>query len=371
MKDVQERRGGRAPLFAAAGLAIVGPLVLGVTSIRIVATPSTPLQIVWVALALGVLGADAWLGVRRRWGLGLAALPPHVALALLLLGYAGSPLPAPPPLVGELPSASPPDGMRLVALPTGVIQRSAAFGYRGGSPLERRDFAMTAVLVEHPRGDVLIDTGLGRDIDAQFGLMPLQFRAVTTYARARSAAEQLDAAGYDRARLGGILLTHAHWDHASGLPEFPGTPVWVTTEERGFIERGGWITAVARSARDAKFTEYDFEGGAYLGFDRSHDVYGDGAIVVVPAPGHTPGSVIVFVTLPDERRFAFVGDLAWQLEGITEREPRPWPVRVLADVDEAQVEQGILRMSAIATRFPEIAIVPAHDARAFASMPTR
>jgi glyoxylase-like metal-dependent hydrolase (beta-lactamase superfamily II) len=32
---------------------------------------------------------------------------------------------------------------------------------------------------------------------------------------------------------------------------------------------------------------------------RTHRVcYGDGSIVVVPAPGHTPGSVITFVTLP-------------------------------------------------------------------------
>jgi transposase len=34
----------------------------------------------------------------------------------------------------------------------------------------------------------------------------------------------------------------------------------------------------------------------YLGFPESHGVYGDGSIVVVPAPGHTPGGVITFVT---------------------------------------------------------------------------
>jgi len=72
-----------------------------------------------------------------------------------------------------------------------------------------------------------------------------------------------------------------------------------------------------------RYEEYGFEEGPYLGFPYSHDVYGDGSIVVVPAPGHTPGSVIIFVTLHSGMRYAFVGDLVWQLEGITLREGAP------------------------------------------------
>src|SRR5262249_48036697 len=128
----------------------------------------------------------------------------------------------------------------------------------------------------------------------------------------RPAADQLDAAHYDRARLRGILLTHAHWDHVSGVADFPQVPVLITADERRFVDDGGWVMAIARGLRDVRYELYDFEGGPYLGFPRSHDVYGDGAVVVVPAPGHTPGSVIVFVALPTGRRFAFVGDLAWQ-----------------------------------------------------------
>ena len=45
-----------------------------------------------------------------------------------------------------------------------------------------------------------------------------------------------------------------------------------------------------------RYEEYGFKGGPYVGFSVSHDVYGDGSIVVVPASGHTPGSVIIFVT---------------------------------------------------------------------------
>ena len=292
-----------------------------------------------------------------------------VSSFLLLRTFAAAPLPPPAPLTAPLPPASPPAGMAVFQIPTGVTHRSAAFAYRGGSFRDPRDFAMAAALVRHPRGDLLIDTGLGREIDTQVQLMPFFFRAGTPYTRGTPAADQLAAADYDLGRLRGILLTHAHWDHVSGLPDFPRTPVLVTAEERRFVEDGGWITAVARSARDVQYEEYAFDGGPYLGFPRSHDVYGDGAIVVVPAPGHTPGSVIVFLALPDGTRYAMVGDLVWQREGISEREEKPWLQRTLADGDPQGVRANILHMAAIAARFPELIIVPAHDARGFAAMP--
>lgn len=306
--------------------------------------------------------------VKKR--LVVAALLLLVPLALFLSTFRASPLPSPAPLMSALPPASPPAEMALFQLPTGATHLSAAFAYRGGSFSDKRDFAMTAVLVKHPRGDLLIDTGFGRDVDAHFQTMPWPFRAATSYDRTRSAAEQLDAVGYDRTSLRGIVLTHAHWDHVSGLADLSGTPVLVTAEERRFIRDRGALSALIRSFTDVQYQEYAFEAGAYLGFPKSHDLYGDGALVIVPAPGHTPGSVIVFLALPSGKRYAFVGDLVWQREGITQREERPWLLRTLADADPSAVRDNVLRMAAIAARFPDLTIVPAHEARAFVDIPT-
>ena len=284
-----------------------------------------------------------------------------VPLAIVLHTFSGAPLPKPVPYAGPLPQpATPPKEMAVYSLVAGVNHRVAAFAYRGGSLFERRDFAMAAVLVKHPKGDLLIDTGFGRNIAQQFRTLPFTVRAITFYSLWQPAADQLRDAGYDPLSLRAILLTHSHWDHVSGLPDFPGVPVWVTPQEHEFIRKSGNLD-FCRLFTGIRYEEYGFEGGPYLGFPASHDVYGDGSIVVVPAFGHTPGSVIIFVTLPGGTRYAFVGDVVWQLEGITEREERPWITRRKADTDVEENSENLLRIVALRERLPDMIIVPAHD----------
>jgi glyoxylase-like metal-dependent hydrolase (beta-lactamase superfamily II) len=280
------------------------------------------------------------------------------------------PMPAPLPESIPIPTADPPAEMDLVAVPTGVNHRTAAYAYAGGSVFDRRDFYIGAALIKHPQGDLLVDSGFGRDIATQLATMPRLFRMMTRYDVWKPAADQLQAARYDFDRLSGILLTHAHWDHMSGIPDFPGLPVLISPRDRAAFYRNDMFGNFRGSFREFPFNWRDlsFESGPYLGFPRHHDLYRDGSIVCVPAPGHTPGSVIVFVTLPNRVRYALVGDLVWQREGLTRRVERPLPIRLLGDFDAEGNRQNIQRMVSIMRRIPDLIVVPSHDQHAFAEM---
>jgi N-acyl homoserine lactone hydrolase len=269
----------------------------------------------------------------------------------------------PPAWQGPLPEASPPPDMAIYQLPTGTYETRAAFAYTGGSFRDKRAFAATAVLVTHPRGDLLIDAGFGSDVAAHVHAQPWYARA--PYQASRTASEQLDASGYDRARLRGVLITHSHWDHVSGLDGIE-APVWTNAGELRYAAQARDGKVFRRVSTGHEIHQYEFASVPYLGFPLSHDVHGDGSVVVALAGGHTTGSVIVFVTLPTGPRYAFIGDVAWQLDGVRKPAERPHLMRALADVDAGQVREDLLRVASLAGRMQ---IVPAHDVSAYDGIP--
>ena len=249
--------------------------------------------------------------------------------------------------------------MAIYQLPTGTYETRAAFAIRGGSFRDKRHFAATAILVQHPRGDLLIDAGFGSSVAAHVAALPRLQRA--PFQAAKTVSEQLDASRYDRSRLLGVLVTHCHWDHVSGLSGLQ-VPIWMNPGELRYAagDPGGKVFRTVSAGHEIH--EYELSGPPYLGFPSSLDVHGDGSVVIVLAGGHTPGSVVVFVTVPSGNRYAFIGDLTWQLDGIRRRIERPLLLRKLADSDPGQVRQGLLRVIALAGLMQ---VVPAHDRDAY------
>jgi N-acyl homoserine lactone hydrolase len=173
--------------------------------------------------------------------------------------------------------------MAIYQLPTGTYETRAAFAFTGGSFRDKRAFAATAILVTHPRGDFLIDAGFGSGIAAHVHAQPWFARA--PFKAAATASEQLDASGYDRSRLRGVLITHSHWDHVSGLDQLP-VPIWTNAGELQYAGEARDGRVFRTVSKGHEIHRYEFGNVPYLGFPSSYDVHGDGSVVVALAGGY-------------------------------------------------------------------------------------
>jgi glyoxylase-like metal-dependent hydrolase (beta-lactamase superfamily II) len=300
-------------------------------------------------------------------GLAGVVLVLAIGTAAAALSFTSAKAELPPVDVGELPRAAPPEGMSLSALPTGWYETRAMLAFRGGAWGDVRRFSTTAVLVRHPKGNLLIDAGMGKNVDRHIELLPSMQRA--PHEKGTPAIDQLVASGVQPGDLAGIIPTHCHWDHVSGVEDFRGVPVLEHAAAKAYIDSRAEGTQVLHSLQGVALKEYAFEGGAYLGFPRSHDVWGDGSVVVVPAMGHTPDSVIVFVALPSGARYALIGDIVFQSEGIDLPAEKPWLLRRAIGEDDARVRTDIALLRAAKQRYPQLHPIPAHDSAAFRQLP--
>lgn len=223
------------------------------------------------------------------------------------------------------------------------------------------------MLIEHHAATLLFDTGLGRDIDAQFRAdMPWWAAPLFAYQKVVPARDQLDAAGI---RVDRILLSHAHWDHASGLVDFPEVPVWAPYEEIAFSRIATPPAAFPSQFRHGvRWRPYSFDPRPFMGFDESLDLFGDGRLVLVPLPGHTPGSVGLFVTLDSGRRLFFSGDTSWRLEGVEGPRQKFFAGRALVDRDPARTLAQLAKIRLLLRSDPRLSVIPAHDARVQAAL---
>jgi N-acyl homoserine lactone hydrolase len=97
----------------------------------------------------------------------------------------------------------------------------------GGDLFTWRKLEHVAVLVRHPKGDFLWDSGIGIEIETQTAVFSFVENLLFRLENVKSARLQLDVNGYDVKTLMAIVPSHMHWDHASGIEDFLGVPVWI------------------------------------------------------------------------------------------------------------------------------------------------
>jgi glyoxylase-like metal-dependent hydrolase (beta-lactamase superfamily II) len=297
---------------------------------------------------------------------GIAALIIAVLVTALAWTFVKRPLPVPKAMGPRLPPSVAVDSVTFGVIRGAEMKSQEGFSVRGGSLMRPFISGLVAFVVEHPRGRLLIDAGIGRDVSEHLKTTPLLMRTLASLTVRRPTIDALAARDLAPSDLRGILLTHSHWDHVSGLADLREVPVWIAPEELAHArsdDEGGKLYRQLEAEGPFRLQELTYTSGAYGPFSVSHDFFQDGSVVLVPMPGHTPGSIGVFVNLPNGRRFLIVGDTSWTKEGVDWPAEKPWLARRMVDHDPAGVREQLVLLHQLQRANPELIIVPAHDAR--------
>jgi N-acyl homoserine lactone hydrolase len=171
--------------------------------------------------------------------------------------------------------------MKLYAFTCGSV--TAAFG--GPEQGEVRA-PVPSYLIEHEQGRVLVDTGMHpgvrTDPRSRIGwvadLMHLELP------EGEDIGSHLEAIGVDPGSLRYLVNTHLHFDHAGGNELIPNDVELV-------VQQREW--QAGRDEREIETNVYnpaDYDQPRpVLAVEGEHDLFGDGAVVLLPTPGHTPG----------------------------------------------------------------------------------
>jgi glyoxylase-like metal-dependent hydrolase (beta-lactamase superfamily II) len=291
----------------------------------------------------------------------------------------------PTPLAGPLPGGTEGATVTVEPMSGGEVQFPRAFfestGGRFanlratgiGTPRSRWTYVpCPAFLIRHPSaGLVLVDTSLHPSVAAR----P---RANMGYLNARmwrpridpgrDLPAQLRAKDVDPRSIPTLVMTHLHFDHASGMAEFPDSRIIVTaaeweaatTEARPFLH--GYRHAHYDYVFDYKTLTYDGPSiTSYATFGLTFDLFGDGSIRLASTPGHTPGHQSVICRLRD-RDFVIAGDAVYTRNQLEGGPPPPRPQ------DPHLWRRSLRELQRFHEQFPQAVIVPGHDPGHFASL---
>jgi N-acyl homoserine lactone hydrolase len=153
-------------------------------------------------------------------------------------------------------------------------------------------------LVVHPRGTLLWETGLN---DAVYN------RPEGGGARHdkidKSLESQLAAIGYQPSDITYLAISHLHGDHSGNANDYARS-TWIAQKaERDFMFGKNLPETVHPSEYAALKTSKT------ILIQGDHDVFGDGSVMLILTPGHTPGHQSLLVKLPKTGPVILTGDL--------------------------------------------------------------
>lgn len=293
----------------------------------------------------------------------------HLPLLLLVIACGCKSVPQVPDrnLVAPQPGTTP---LQLCWAETGKAESWGGFATSGWHQTPTWNATASILVVRHPKGTVLIDTGKSfrlTEEEKELFLLDsiLADQIMGPLKDVATAPEALRSVGEDLSKVKWIVLTHAHGDHAGGIADLPGIPVLLPLEELGFVTkmkdaRNFHMFRDQAGAIEARAVPLRFKKEPYSIFPESADLFGDGSIVIVPLFGHTPGSIGVFVNAAPNKRILHVGDIVVVREGYERPAPKGAFLGV-TDVDAERVAYTVGLLHQLHKRDPTLTILPAHD----------
>jgi N-acyl homoserine lactone hydrolase len=305
----------------------------------------------------------------RNWALLAGAIPVAIGAGLVARALLPEQWPVPidaddAPAEGPQNTANLPS-VEVMFLRCGVTQVPELVAIRGGS-LKRVAIAHSAVLVRHPAATFLYDTGMCGEIQSYLARQSFMFRqTLGRFAFERSLGAHLADLGLAASNIDFALLSHLHWDHVSGVPDLPGVRLRINRVEyeaaqRGLLDANQGL--VRELMRDNPIDLFDYTDPAYEGFSSSYDLFGDGALVLAPLPGHTAGNTGLFINRSNGPRFLLIGDAAHVAANYI-RPATMHPVLWSAVTsDDAAARRTLLALHRFSRRRPEVMLIAMHDA---------
>jgi glyoxylase-like metal-dependent hydrolase (beta-lactamase superfamily II) len=266
---------------------------------------------------------------------------------------------------------------RVSVLSTGSVRIRPQHVESSGSPMlwwlltSRRwtgERPINVYLIEHERGVVLFDTGQDRGSVTDPGYFP---KGIVGWLYARLArfsigadetlTARLRALGHTPEDVHTVVLSHLHQDHVGGLPEVGGARIIVSAEEWAqldgrFAEVNGLLERHIRlpGLHWQPVTPAPVDDPSIAPFTQSYDLFGDGSLVLLPTPGHTPGSLSLLLRQEGMPPVLFVGDLTYDARRLAAE-------RVPGVGKRAGLLKSTRDVLALKEHLPGLVILAAHD----------
>ncbi|HTO48976.1 MAG TPA: N-acyl homoserine lactonase family protein [Burkholderiales bacterium] len=175
-------------------------------------------------------------------------------------------------------------------------------------------------VIQHPRGNVLFDSGNNDKLIADPNYWPPALAAMKPAMTPEIAIDvQLKKIGLSPDDIRYVVLSHMHLDHAGNIAKFPNSTLVVQRDE---VANAFWPKAGTGSV----YILNDFIGlregkQQMMQLDGDLDLFGDGTIVIKRWVAHTPGSQMMMVKLKNTGLVILTGDNVYFRENVEKNTP--------------------------------------------------